>query len=80
MEIFLGVIISGLVQWLKSKYKTGEYLTLLILAGVALFGAGLYTWLSHAGYWEAVYQLLVTAGAFYAFILKRFVSDPAPVI
>lgn len=80
MEIILGVVISGLVQWLKSKFKTGEYLTLLILAGIALLGAGLYTWLSSAGYWEVVYNLLVTAGAFYAFILKRFVSEPAPVV
>ena len=80
MEIILGVVISGLVQWLKNKYKTSEYLTLILLIGVALGGSVLYTWLSSAGYWEAVYNILVTAGAFYAFILKRFESTTQPVI
>jgi len=80
MEIILGVVVSGLIQWLKNKFKTGEYTTLLILAGVSLVGAGLYTWLSSAGYWEAVYTVLVTAGAFYAFILKRFETPKLPVV
>lgn len=80
MEIILGIGISGLIQWLKNKYKTSEYVTLLILGAVALLGSFLYTWLSSAGYWEAVYNILVTAGAFYAFILKRFESSTPSVI
>jgi hypothetical protein len=72
METILGILVSGLVQWLKNKYKTSEYVTLSILVGVALFGAVLYTWLKAAGYWEVVYNILITAGAFYAFVLKRF--------
>lgn len=79
MEIFLGVVVSGLIQWLKNKYKTGEYVTLLILAGISLVGAGLFTWLSSAGYWDVVYNVLVTAGAFYAFVLKRFEAPATPV-
>jgi hypothetical protein len=80
MEIILGVVISGLIEWLKTKFKTGEWVTLAILAGVSLVGAGLYTWLSSAGYWQAVYNVLVTAGAFYAFVLKRFEASKPPVV
>ena len=72
MEIFLGVAISGLVQFIKTKYETTSFGTLSILAAISLLGAGLYTWLVTAGYWDAVYNILVTAGAFYAFILQRF--------
>lgn len=75
METILGVLVSGLVQWIKTKYSTSEYITLTILVGVALFGAILYTWLKDAGYWEVVYNILITAGAFYAFILKRFTTS-----
>ncbi len=74
MEIFLGVIVSGLVQFIKTKYETTSFGTLSILAGISLLGAALYTWLASSGYWDTVYNILVTAGAFYAFIISRFES------
>ena len=80
MEIILGIGISGLIQWLKNKYKTNEYMTLLVLAGVAILGSLLYTGLSSTGYWDALYQILVTAGAFYAYILKRFESSTPSMV
>lgn len=72
MEIILGVFASSIVQYIKNKYETTPFGTLSILAGISLLGAALYTWLASSGYWDAVYGILVTAGAFYAFILQRF--------
>ena len=72
MEIVLGVGVSSLVQFIKNKYGTTTTGTLAILAGISVLGAGLYTWLSSAGYWDSIYNILVTAGAFYTFILARF--------
>lgn len=72
MEILLGVGVSALVQFVKIKYGTKEYPTLLILAGVAVGAAFLFQFLVGAGYWELLKKILVTAGAFYAFIIKRF--------
>lgn len=72
MEIILGVFVSGIIQFVKNKFALSEYATLAVLALIALAAAGIYTWLMAAGYWNSVYQILVTAGAFYAFILQRF--------
>lgn len=72
MEIILGVVVSGIVQYVKTAFGTTSGATLAILAGISLLGAALYTWLSAAGYWDALYNILVTAGAFYTFIIARF--------
>lgn len=74
MEIILGVLISGIVQYVKNKFGTTSMGTLAILAGISLFGAAMYTWLATTGYWDAVYNIIVTAGAFYTFIIARFES------
>jgi hypothetical protein len=41
---------------------------------LSLGAAGLYTALVAAGYWQTVAQVLLTAGAFYAFVIQRFES------
>lgn len=70
MEYLFGVIVSLLVKFLKSKFKTDGTTTALILVGVALVGAGLYVWLQSAGYWSALAQILITAGGFHNFIVR----------
>lgn len=73
MEILIaGVVVSLLVQWLKKRFGTDEYKTLGVVAAVSLVGAAAYTSLVAAGYWESVLEILVTAGAFYTYILARF--------
>ncbi len=72
MELFLGILVSLVAQFTKKWYGTNEYGSLLIVAGLSLGGAVLYTSLSHAGYWESVRGILVTAGSFYAFVISRF--------
>lgn len=72
MELIGGVLVAGLVQWLKNKYKTSEYGTLGIVALLSVLAAGAYTLLSAYGYWDTLYQVIVTAGAVYVYLLKRF--------
>ena len=46
--------------------------TLATLVVLSLSAAAIYTALVATGYWETVYQVLLTAGAFYAFVIRRF--------
>lgn len=72
MEIILGSAVSLVVEWLKSKTNLGEYKTLVALLIVSLVAAFIYTYLVAAGYWQTVASVLLTAGAFYTFIIARF--------
>lgn len=72
MELFVGAVVSLVVEWLKSKVNLGEYKTLAVLLAASLVGAGVYTYLVDIGYWPTVANVLVLAGAFYAFVLARF--------
>lgn len=74
MEIILGAAVSLLVQWLKS-YGKNQWHSLAILLVVSLSASSLYTVLVATGYWQTVGMVLVTAGAFYAFIVQRFESS-----
>lgn len=62
---------SLVVQWIKGR-TGGEYQTLAALAVLSLAAAAAYSALIAMGYWDAVYRILITAGAFYAFIIQRF--------
>ena len=70
MELIIGAFISLLVQALKKQGS--EWHTLAMLAVLCLAASALYTALVAVGYWETVYQVLLTAGAFYAFVIQRF--------
>lgn len=72
MEIILGSAVSLVVEWLKSKTNLGEYKTLVALLIVSLVAAFIYTYLVAVGYWQTVASVLLTAGAFYTFIIARF--------
>jgi hypothetical protein len=75
MEIIIGAVVSCLVQFVKKYWGTSEYWTLGIVVVVSLVAAGIYTYLTAAGYWQAFAQVLITAGAFYTFIIARFGSS-----
>lgn len=76
MEILIGSGVSLLVQYLKTKFGTSEYKTLGVLLFVSLVAALVYTYLVAQGYWQTVAAILLTAGAFYSFIIARFNSTP----
>jgi hypothetical protein len=71
MEILIGATVSVLMQLLKSKV-TGEYWRLALLVLLCLAAAAGYVTLVAVGYWETVAGILMTAGAFYAFVIQRF--------
>ena len=73
MTIIIGAAVSLLVQWIKQR-SAGQLETLLILLGISIGAAGLYCALVAVGYWETVGNVLVNAGAFYAFVIQRFES------
>lgn len=72
MEIILGVFASGITQWAKNHFGTKGVGTLVFLAFVALVAAFLFQYVVAIGYWELVAKVLVTAGSFYTFIIRRF--------
>lgn len=72
MEIIIGAAVSLLVQWIKQK-ASNQWETLLVLLTVSLGAAGIiYAALVAVGYWGTVANILVVAGAFYAFVIQRF--------
>lgn len=79
MPYFIGIIVSLLVQWLKSSMKTSQTGTLIVLAVVAILGASGYTLLVNAGWWDSISSILLTAGSFYAFFLQRFETSNTTV-
>jgi hypothetical protein len=46
---------------------------------LCLGAAGVYTVLVAVGYWETVVNVLILAGAFYAFVIQRFESKEKSV-
>jgi hypothetical protein len=72
MELLIGPAVALLVQYLKNKFGTSSWKTMGILLAVSLGASLIYTTLMAVGYWEMVAVVLVTAGAFYTFILQRF--------
>lgn len=74
MELIIGAAVSLIVQLVKSKARN-QWETLVILLGISLAAAGIYTALVATGYWSSVAAILIAAGAFYAFVIQRFESS-----
>lgn len=75
MIYFIGIGVSILIQWLKNSYGTSGMKTVFILFLVSLAAAVGYTYLSYLGVWESVAKILMTAGAFYSFVIQRFETE-----
>jgi multisubunit Na+/H+ antiporter MnhE subunit len=72
MEIILGSAVSLIVQFVKNKFGTSEYVTIGAALALSVVAAVVYTGLVAANLWESVLQVILTAGAFYTFIIQRF--------
>ena len=72
--IFGGVAVSLLVQFIKTKLNLGSTSAMSIVALLSLGGGVAFYFLQMFGLWEAVLQILVSAGAFYAFIIRNVVT------
>lgn len=73
--MFIGVIVSLLVQFAKKKLGTTSLGTLILLAAAALGAAIAVHFIKAYGFYDALLQVLVTAGAFYSFIIRVVVED-----
>jgi len=60
------------IQSIKGNKRLKGYKTLAVLLIASIVASAIYTTLSYAGLWETVSQVLITAGAFYAFVISRF--------
>lgn len=69
--IFGGVIVSLVVQFAKNKLKLNAAGVLAFVAILSLLGGVAYKALLAYGMWEAFVGVVVSAGAFYAFIIKN---------
>lgn len=72
MEIIIGAVVSLIVQFIKRYAGTSEYQTLGMVLLVSFVGAAGYVLLSGTPFWPVIMQVVVVAGAFYAYIIQRF--------
>ena len=73
--MFTGVGVSLLVQFIKTKIGLNSAGSMILVAGLALLGSFAYFFFDKYGMLESVLQILATAGAFYAFIIRPVVSN-----
>lgn len=71
MSYAIGAVVSIIVQILKKRFNTQEFETLALVFGGCIIAATLYVFLQGTEYWDTVIQVITTAGAFYAFVIKR---------
>lgn len=69
--IFGGVLVSLVVEFAKKKLNLNTAGVMAFVAVLALAGGVAYKALLAYGMWEAFVGVLVSAGAFYAFIIKN---------
>ncbi len=69
--IFGGVAVSLLVEFIKSKLNLSTVQTMLLVVGLSLGGGAAFFFLEMYGLWPAALQIVVSAGAFYAFIIRN---------
>lgn len=72
MELLIGAIVSGIVQYIKKITGSNTTATLMVVAIMSLIAGAVYYYLVGTGYWEIFLKILVSAGAIYAFVVKRF--------
>lgn len=72
MELLLGAIVSLITSVFKKKFESEEFGTIIIAVVLSLITASVYYVLASVGYLDAVIDILIRAGAFYAFIIRRF--------
>lgn len=76
MEMILGVGVSLLVQFMKRKYGTEGGKVVVACVALSVVSAIAYAGLVELGYLETVKEVLTTAGAFYAFVIRQVENLP----
>lgn len=69
--VFGGVIVSLIIEAIKKYFDGNTFATMTAVVILSLMGGALYTTLTHFGMWESFVGVFISAGAFYAFIIKN---------
>lgn len=72
--VFGGVVVSLIIEAIKSHFGGSTTATMTAVVIFSLVGGIAYTLLTHFGLWESFIGVLISAGAFYAFIIKNVKS------
>lgn len=72
MELFIGAVVSLIVQGIKRNTKLSTWGKYVTVALISFVGAGIYTQIKDTSLWGPLVGVFVSAGAFYAYILRRF--------
>jgi hypothetical protein len=68
----VGIVVSLLVQYLKSTFGTREYLTLGVVVFISLVASWVYVTWKDTSFWPTLLEVLKWAATIYAFIIQRF--------
>lgn len=69
--LFGGVVVSLIVEMIKTKLGGSTSATMAVVVILSLLGGVIYTALTYFQLWEAFLGIIISAGAFYAFIIKN---------
>lgn len=75
MEFIFGIAAGLLIQALKKVLGTNTFGTYVVVLGVSLAGAAVYVLFKDTAIWPVVIQIATVAGAFYAFVIRRFEEE-----
>lgn len=70
--VLVGVAVSLVVQIIKDRLGATRYGTQIAVLALSVLCGGVYVLLNETPYWETFLQILLAAGAFYAFIIRQF--------
>ena len=69
--LFGGIVISLVIEALKSQFNLSGWKTGGVLVLMAMAGAVASFYLQKVGLWASFLQIATTAGAFYAFFVRN---------
>lgn len=72
MEYILGVLASLGAEYLKKRIGTDTLGTYLVVLLASFVLAAVYVFVKDTSIWPVLMQVILTAGAFYAFVIRRF--------
>jgi len=76
MEYIIGIVVSVIVQIIKRVMKQSVLGTYLALLLISFSAAAIYVFVKDTAIWPLFMQIVTVAGAFYAFVIRRFENIP----
>lgn len=69
--LFAGALITGVMEVVKYLTKANKLATMIAVLVLSLALGAASWYLKHAGLWDSFFQILVSASAVYALIVKN---------